>query len=80
MSVTLEDPSLFAGQRAVEEQWRARVRAAKFRFDLAAAQASHGADCAAVEMSRAMERDAREQYLRELQAFTDIVVHGKTPE
>jgi hypothetical protein len=80
MSVILGEPSLFAAQRAVEEQWSARVRAAKFRFDLAAAQAFHGADSAAAEMLRAMEKDAREQYLRELQTFTDIVVHGKMPD
>jgi hypothetical protein len=83
MSVTLGDLSLFAAQRAVEEQWRARVRAAKFRFDLAAAQATqtcHGADSDAAEMLRVMERDARELYLRELQTFSDIVVRGKLPD
>jgi hypothetical protein len=83
MSVTLGDPGLFAEQRPLEEQWRARVRAAKFRFDLAVAQAAHacqGGDSASVEMLRVMERDARDQYLRELQTFSDIVVHGKLPD
>ena len=80
MSVTVGDLSLFAERRVAEERWCARVRAAKFRFDLAAAQASHGADPAAAEMLRLMERDAREQYLRELQTFSDIVVRGKMPD
>ena len=83
MSVISGDASLFAVRRAVEERWCARVRAAKFRFDLAveqASQAARGTDFAAAEMFRSMEQVAREEYLRELQIFTDIVVRGKLPE
>ena len=82
MSVAPGDPSLHTGRRAVEEQWCARVRAAKFRFDLAVAQAdqaSQQTDTAASEMFRMMEQSARDDYLRELQTFTDIVVRGKLP-
>ncbi len=83
MSASLVDASLFAERRSAEERWCARVRAAKFRLDLAVAQATHacqGDDSAAVEMLRVMERDAREQYVRELQTFSDIVVRGKLPD
>ncbi len=83
MSVTLGDASLFAARRAVEERWCARVRAAKFRFDLVVAQAleaASSADLAKVEMFRLMEQEARDNYVRELEIFTDIVVRGKLPE
>jgi hypothetical protein len=73
---------IVASRRAEEERWRARVRAAKRRFDLAVAEADRASrepDAANVEMTQAMEEHARQEYLRELQIFTDLIVRGKMP-
>ena len=72
-----------ASRRAAEERWCARVRAAKLRFDLAVADAARAlrqTDSATVEITQSVEEQARREYLRALQVFTDLIVRGKMPE
>ncbi len=72
MSAAFNLPA-FPSRRDAEDYLFGRVRAAKFCFDLALAQAeTAGLDPAIVEK-------ARLQYLQELEIFTDIVVRGIIP-
>lgn len=74
--------SFSARRRATEDQWYARVRDAKQRFDFAVAllaQAYREPGTTFVEPARAMEEQAREEFARELEIFTNLVVRGKMP-
>jgi hypothetical protein len=82
MSATGWDTSTAATRRAAEELWRARVIAAKTRFDWAVAelaQAAREPGSAGMERALEMEARAREEYRRDLQIFTDMIVRGKMP-
>ena len=70
-------------RRAAEEQSRARVYAAKLRFDLAVAQREqllrqYGP--VATKQATAMEEEARREYQRELQIFANLIVRGEELE
>ena len=83
MSAPQGDPSIFAMRQSAEEHWRDRVRAAKLRFDLAVAQVAQAMRepaPAVIEKAMALEVEAREEYTRELQVFTDMIVRGKMPK
>jgi len=70
-------------RRAAEERWRARVLAAKLRFDFAVAQMEQALRCpgaGAIERALETESRARAEYQNELRIFTDMVVRGKLPE
>jgi len=80
MSAPSGKPDTFGGRLALEESWRARVRATKLWFEYAASQAAQAAGTPAAERAQALELTAREDYMRALQIFADLVVRGKPPE
>jgi hypothetical protein len=72
------DPSIIVV--AEQDLWRNRLAAAESRY--------HDADCdlkrliatgARTESARAHKMEAREEYLRVLRIFTDLVLRGKSP-
>jgi hypothetical protein len=82
MSALQDHRGIAASRRAAEERWCGRVRAAKLRFDLAIAESARALgehDITGLEMAQAIEEEAREEYLRELRIFTDMVMRGKMP-
>ncbi|SPE43355.1 hypothetical protein SBA3_900010 [Candidatus Sulfopaludibacter sp. SbA3] len=82
MSAPRPDSDDLAACRAAEERWRARVSAAKVRFDLAVAEVARALQepgNAAVERALEVEAQARAEYMRDLQIFTDMIVRGKMP-
>ena len=80
MSAPRGQPGIVEGRRALEESWRARVRATKLWFEFAVVQAAQAANDPSATRARAMEEQAREEYMRALQIFADLVVRGKTPD
>lgn len=70
-------------RRAAEDHSRARVYAAKVRFDEAVAkveQALREGDAAAAKQACVQEEEARLEYQRELKIFAHLVVHGEALE
>jgi hypothetical protein len=79
MKVEGSEQGVVLGRRAAEEQGRARVYAAKLRFELALAQmeaAARSSDSGAL-IAETMEQEARREFQRELENFANLIVRGE---
>jgi hypothetical protein len=76
MNALWAGPESSPARQTAEERCHARVCAAKLRFELALARVASSVGDPAVQE---IERQARSEYQRELQIFTDLVVRGKMP-
>ena len=79
MKVEGSEQAIVLGRRAAEEQGRARVYAAKLRFELALAQldASARSSDSGVLIAETIEQEARREFQRELENFANLIVRGE---
>jgi hypothetical protein len=79
MRVAGSEQGVLPARRAAEEQCRARVYAAKLRFELALAQVDEAtrSDAAAAVLAQRIEQEARCHYQRELENFANLIVRGE---
>jgi len=78
MKVEGSEQGVLLGRRAAEEQGRARVYAAKLRFELALAQMDAARSSASgAAMAETMEQEARREFQRELENFANLIVRGE---
>ena len=78
MKVEGSEQGVLLGRRAAEEQGRARVYAAKLRFELALAQMDSARSSASgAAIAETMEQEARREFQRELENFANLIVRGE---
>jgi hypothetical protein len=79
MTVGGTEQGVLPERRAAEEQCRARVYAAKLRFELAVAQVDEAtrSGAAGAVLAHRIEQEARQHYQHELENFANLIVHGE---
>ena len=73
--------------RDLQELWHGRLLAARRRYDdavamyqAAAAETQNGGRPAALNSALTAEKKARDEYMRMLQIFSNLMLHGDVPE